>query len=209
MISGFHSNCIFILYHTNKTFDIPLMYLLLCSGQFLSSTVPHQPYPLSGMIQMIDQSGKQPAKKSQKISRSSSAARSMPQVQSTTTEDTEGGFCRKCGKFFQDVTRLRSHERYHERSGRYPCRFCGKTFASTSDIRRHERIHTGEKPYKCSTCGRCFAILANLKSHEVHVHFTEGKNKFRCSICLSFFTTNDDRLEHEMSHHGNTLGDPQ
>ncbi|PIK56772.1 putative zinc finger protein [Apostichopus japonicus] len=93
-------------------------------------------------------------------------------------DDKTGAYCRQCGKFVSGLQRLRAHERYHEKSGRFKCRFCGKLFAGKGDMKRHERIHTGEKPYNCSVCERSFATLSNRR----RTNLTYTSRKTRANI---------------------------
>lgn len=116
-------------------------------------------------------------------------------------DDKTGAYCRQCGKFVSGLQRLRAHERYHEKSGRFKCRFCGKLFAGKGDMKRHERIHTGEKPYNCSVCERSFATLSNRKTHESNVHFTKNKDKYTWGFCNSCSSSSAAKLRYEQFAH--------
>ena len=47
----------------------------------------------------------------------------------------------------------------------HQCQICGKMFNILSALKTHNRVHTRERPYKCSICGNAFARLHVLKYH--------------------------------------------
>ena len=107
--------------------------------------------------------------------------------------------CSKCGKKFQNKSRLKRHNRFAhntipcEKCGKlipksnakehyllkhtpkedlaHKCKECGKGFIHAYRLTEHMIIHSGEKPYKCQYCQVGFASKSNKDIHEKSVHF--------------------------------------
>ena len=62
--------------------------------------------------------------------------------------------CTLCDKKFVSETRLKIHEKIHNKP--YICQFCSYKFARKDHLQIHERRHTGEKPYVCEICNKSY-----------------------------------------------------
>ncbi|CAL8074193.1 unnamed protein product [Orchesella dallaii] len=85
------------------------------------------------------------------------------------------------------------------------CRYCGKTFQWLHSVKTHERLHTGIKPYACKICGARFTQNGNLKVHaktcvEKHADSYRSRNVFICSVCTEMFSDSDALMDHQKSH---------
>lgn len=85
------------------------------------------------------------------------------------------------------------------------CRYCGKTFQWLHSVKTHERLHTGIKPYACKICGARFTQNGNLKVHaktcvEKHADSYRSRNVLICSVCTEMFSDSDALMEHQKSH---------
>lgn len=85
------------------------------------------------------------------------------------------------------------------------CRFCGKTFQWLHSVKTHERLHTGIKPYACKICGARFTQNGNLKVHaktcvEKHAESYRARNVLICSVCTEMFSDADALMDHQKSH---------
>lgn len=78
----------------------------------------------------------------------------------------EANHCRYCGKKFAEIKKLREHESYHKRIGRFKCQYCLSPFHTKANVVRHEKTHTDDKPYKCRICGQGFVWLMTCMNHE-------------------------------------------
>lgn len=85
------------------------------------------------------------------------------------------------------------------------CRFCGKTFQWLHSVKTHERLHTGIKPYACKICGARFTQNGNLKVHaktcvEKHAESYKSRSVLICTVCTEMFSDSDALMDHQKSH---------
>ena len=114
--------------------------------------------------------------------------------------------CHTCGKTFNTVGKLRSHEkRAHEDTPskhisekKQVCGVCGKEFQFTKYLKKHMLKH-GEKNFVCEACGKQFETKYMLKMHqESHSEV----RPFICNICRSSYKRHRNLLAHEQEVHG-------
>lgn len=80
--------------------------------------------------------------------------------------------CSKCGKQFNENSKLKRHLLIHIGDKKHSCPHCNKSFIYDFNLKTHLRIHTGEKPYFCTFPG-CFKsftqssnMITHMKSHK-------------------------------------------
>jgi len=114
--------------------------------------------------------------------------------------------CHTCGKTFNTVSKLRSHEkRAHEDTPSRPisekkqvCGVCGKEFHFTKYLKKHMLKH-GEKNFVCEACGKQFETKYMLKMHQ-ECHSED--RPYICNICRSSYKRYRNLLAHEQEVHG-------
>lgn len=145
-------------------------YLVLCSGmRTIAPSVQTLHLPKQQVVDPVTHFDPPPSPLRSHVSRRKDPPRPAPQNE-TPGGVSVGEVCKKCGKHFEDVVRLRAQKKCHKRSGQYQCRFCRKQFGSIGKLKRHERSHAGQKRYQCETCDRSFTRRENLTSHEIRIH---------------------------------------
>ncbi|XP_046544555.1 uncharacterized protein LOC124254751 [Haliotis rubra] len=107
--------------------------------------------------------------------------------------------CAVCGRTYQMLKTLKSHERVHSDSTEYECNVCGKGFHIPSRLKYHMRIHTGERPFQCTICGNAFVRNGHL-THHMKTH--EADRPYKCPVCGKGFTEVCYLKVHERNHTG-------
>nr|XP_023476460.1 zinc finger protein 619 isoform X1 [Equus caballus] len=107
--------------------------------------------------------------------------------------------CGECGRYFNQHTDLRQHQRIHTDEKPYKCKECGKGFRYKSKLSRHQKIHTGEKPYSCQECGQAFSQNSHLLQHQ-KLH--GGEKPYECKDCGKTFSYNSKLIRHQRIHTG-------
>jgi KRAB domain-containing zinc finger protein len=119
-------------------------------------------------------------------------------------EDTH--LCHTCGKTFNALSKLRSHEkRAHQDTPskqvtdkKQVCGVCGKEFQFAKYLKKHMLKH-GEKNFVCEACGKRFETKYMLKMHqECHSEV----RPYICNICKSSYKRYRNLLAHEQEVHG-------
>ena len=114
--------------------------------------------------------------------------------------------CHICGKSFrQSGTKLNHLRAVHAKAKPFKCEFCPKLFGHKSSLVVHTRIHTNEKPYACDVCGRRFTDRATMKKH-VPTH-TREKN-YKCEYCGKCLTQHSNLQRHIKTIHFDKLLKP-
>jgi KRAB domain-containing zinc finger protein len=114
--------------------------------------------------------------------------------------------CHTCGRTFNTLSKLRSHEkRIHQdfpskqiTDKKQICEVCGKEFRFTKYLKKHMLKH-GEKNFVCEACGKRFETKYMLKMHqECHSEV----RPYVCKICRSSYKRHRNLLSHEQEVHG-------
>lgn len=74
----------------------------------------------------------------------------------------------ECGKQFDRLHNLKSHEKSHQADRPFACGQCQMRFQRNHDLKRHQRIHAGVRPYVCEWCHKSFLRLDALNRHTKH-----------------------------------------
>lgn len=117
-----------------------------------------------------------------------------------------------CNKTFYDKSKLRQHQRYHERRAHSlacgkslpsplstACTICGKVLKYKSYLKEHMLLHANSKPYQCELCGQSYPNSNRLADH-VRTH--TGERPFKCKVCGKCFTAASLRNQHMVTHWG-------
>ncbi|KAH9488272.1 hypothetical protein Btru_063831 [Bulinus truncatus] len=82
--------------------------------------------------------------------------------------------CKKCGKYFKTVYRLKRHEQSHTDIRPFTCKICGKGFKQTGHRNEHEANHekSNKKRFLCNMCGVVFRCRSSFNNH-LRSHNTE------------------------------------
>ena len=116
---------------------------------------------------------------------------------------------RLCNKRFGSVTERSRHFADHRKSysgsdsGRYICGLeeCSKTFDRFNQFLRHQQEHPVRN--KCMFCEYQNAEEFNVYEHE-RTH--ADKFRFKCTSCDLSFTSNENRIQHEINVHHREKG---
>lgn len=106
--------------------------------------------------------------------------------------------CKHCSKSFERQSQLNSHiQRIHEEKKPHSCKYCSKSFYKISDMKQHESVHLGEKRFACSECGKTFNHISNCNRH-VRTHTKE--KPYVCDICHRRFNQLSSLNSHKSRH---------
>lgn len=114
-------------------------------------------------------------------------AQLFPHVLAHQKEKTER-LCDACGKSFNSMEALKSHNRTHLDHKPFSCQEdgCDKKFRSNLLLTQHLHVHTGIKTFECNKCEKKFAKKTSLTVHE-RTH--SGSTSNECIACGMFFDT--------------------
>lgn len=111
--------------------------------------------------------------------------------------------CKKCGKGYLLLSRLKRHEKVSHKT--HTCQLCAITFEKWSLLLAHkQRDHTNTE-LKCNICAKMFNSRRCLKEHsKVHVNINE-RNEIPCTFdgCKKFFFRRSNMLAHFKLKHEN------
>ncbi|XP_015125797.1 zinc finger protein 184 isoform X2 [Diachasma alloeum] len=125
--------------------------------------------------------------------------------------------CRDCGKTFESLTQMNSHEcpssplmnevseietKDEPLTGNgtttsFSCDVCGKPFKRKEHLFQHRKLHTGERPYVCTTCAKAFSRKEHLVRHSVS---HTGQKMHECEMCGKSFSRKDNLHKHRKTH---------
>lgn len=166
-----------------------------------------------------------PAKKKEKLSKSSEVSIIVPQTVTINQDDNyfipvkaDGDLdvngekkifqCsfENCRERFARRQACKTHFYNHITtkivSNGFTCKYCQKYFKVASSLQRHERIHTGLKPFKCDFegCEKSFSQKEMLKRHNA-IHLSLKDAPFPCHLCDKKFRQKEPLRWHINKEH--------
>ncbi|XP_075869529.1 uncharacterized protein LOC142879874 isoform X2 [Nelusetta ayraudi] len=203
---------------SSQEFGVIVSVVSLANCQLLRLTVN------SDDSQSQDQKG---GKRKDPASKGLTRRRHKGQANIVRTTIPSSSTCDKCGKDFEDGSRLLAHLLSHIDKNQVACKTCkivfprhnsllhhikthtverphlchacGKTFLFRSGLIYHMRQHTGERPHVCKTCGKGFSKFSHLKSHQT-TH--TGERPHVCKTCGKGFSQISHLKSHQTTHTG-------
>lgn len=108
--------------------------------------------------------------------------------------------CDVCGRKFNYLHNLKSHQRQHTNEHPFKCDHenCNLSFMHRPSLVNHIRNHTGLRPYKCEFCPNKFSLISTLKNHFLRRHSNEAS--FQCTVCNKGFKDEPNLLAHSTVH---------
>lgn len=122
----------------------------------------------------------------------------------------DGHVCKECGKSYNGLKKLRTHEQKH--LVKHECPKCGKTYSTKDFYSKHVKLCMEglldphpmrckmEKAYFCEKCGKRYATQGGLRVHERFSH--ENAQPHICSKCGKSFTAPSSLKAHLITHTG-------
>ena len=133
--------------------------------------------------------------------------------------------CRLCDLAFYTEEGLRRHETTHENEGKkFPCKKCGKYFLTVERMRLHlatlkcnvlvtcahcpkimrrqylkKHLATHDDSLYCKTCSRRFLSKDKMMLHTTRCEL--GQTKVKCSQCELLFSSSSKRSKHQFQVH--------
>ncbi|XP_063055054.1 uncharacterized protein zgc:66448 [Engraulis encrasicolus] len=107
--------------------------------------------------------------------------------------------CPLCRKEFQYRVSITAHMQTHSLECRFRCLECNKGFQSPTALRIHQRSHAALKPYSCPECGMVFRHRSVMEDHRRR--HTEER-PYHCMICGKYFRLASLLHQHQYLHTG-------
>lgn len=124
--------------------------------------------------------------------------------------DGDEHMCNFCPKTFRSTSALSVHRRTHTGAGETPCQcdYCQRCFKQNAHLDVHPRTNTRETQCKCEYCDKRYTQTCNHNQHDHHVDVHNksnvngggGGDQYRCDVCPSEFTNQDDFNDHRSCH---------
>ncbi|XP_031619472.1 uncharacterized protein LOC116338402 [Contarinia nasturtii] len=93
--------------------------------------------------------------------------------------------CDICRKGFNQLVHMKKHKVTHTEQVPFHCRGCFTGFSQKSDQAAHEKVCKSRR-YECHFCKKFITVNKNQLKDHMRKH--NGKNPFRCEICMKGFT---------------------
>uniref|UniRef100_A0AAY4F0N2 C2H2-type domain-containing protein n=1 Tax=Denticeps clupeoides TaxID=299321 RepID=A0AAY4F0N2_9TELE len=111
--------------------------------------------------------------------------------------------CDRCGKKFNQFTKLERHKLLHDQPRKPPkrlhkCAKCAEMFRTLYELGKHQRCHWGDDPLRCTQCGRRFSSTSHLTGHK-QVHLLVCTLK--CTMCEETCTELPSLRQHYAAAH--------
>ncbi|KAG5271060.1 hypothetical protein AALO_G00175440 [Alosa alosa] len=107
--------------------------------------------------------------------------------------------CPLCRKEFQYRVSITAHMQTHSLESPFRCLECNKGFHSAMMLRIHQRSHAALKPFACPECGMVFRHRSVMEDHR-RKHTDE--RPYHCNICGKFFKYASLLHQHQYLHTG-------
>ncbi len=113
------------------------------------------------------------------------------------TREPKSNICKLCGAVFQYRSMLLSHQKKHKQEQQYKCDVCDHSFTQRGSLNRHRKKHDLEEKLECSDCHETFSDKLLLAVHR-KTHSSVGP--YKCYVCAATFMKGTFYVRHMRTH---------
>lgn len=106
--------------------------------------------------------------------------------------------CPICGKRYDSMWKLNSHQKIHITETNCECPICNKRFKTQSYVNRHLKLHDETPKFFCDSCGSNFKTKTSLRNHIKRNHSLT--RDFLCFQCPKAYPNLTELRNHLLTH---------